>query len=110
MVVVRPSVDDRGPLGGGAARLKWVDPALPAELYRTNGKPVDGITIHRDVVPVDETLFIDRMPVTTAARTAFDLGRRPGRTLAVVRVDALANATGLRPDAVIARILGHAAA
>lgn len=86
---------------------KWVDPALPAELYRTNGKPVDGITIHRDVVPLDETLVIDGMPVTTAARTAFDLGRKPGRTLAVVRVDALAHATGLRPEAVAALSARH---
>jgi len=37
------------------------------------------------------------MSMTTAARTAFDLGRRRGRTMAVVYVDALANATGLLP-------------
>jgi hypothetical protein len=37
-------------------------------LYRTNGKPVEGITIHRDVLSLDETLVIDRMPVTTAAK------------------------------------------
>jgi hypothetical protein len=27
---------------------QWIDPRLPAELYRRNGKPVDGIVIHRD--------------------------------------------------------------
>jgi hypothetical protein len=37
------------------------------------------------------------IPVTTPARTAYDLGRRPGTTLAVIRLDALMQATGLRP-------------
>ena len=35
------------------------------------------------------------MPVTTVARTAFDLGRRKGLRTAVIRVDTLANTTGL---------------
>jgi very-short-patch-repair endonuclease len=85
---------------------KWIDPHLPAELYRDNGKPVDGILIHRDEVLDDERQSMRGMSLTTPARTAFDLGRRHGRTVAVVRVDALANATGLRPasvDAVLAR-------
>lgn len=34
--------------------------------------------------------------MTTAARTAFDHGRRYGRTLAVIRVDALLQATALK--------------
>jgi very-short-patch-repair endonuclease len=38
--------------------------------------------------------------VTTPARTAFDLGRRYGRTLAVIRLDALMRATALKPDEV----------
>lgn len=75
---------------------KWVDLTLPAELYRTDGKPVAGILIHRDELRADESQSVRRICVTTPARTAFDLGRRAGRTLAVIRVDALANATGLR--------------
>jgi hypothetical protein len=27
---------------------QWIDPRRPAELCRRNGKPVDGIVIHRD--------------------------------------------------------------
>jgi hypothetical protein len=27
---------------------QWIDPRLPAELYRRNGKPVNGIVIHRE--------------------------------------------------------------
>ena len=36
--------------------------------------------------------------MTTPARTAFDLGRRDRLETAVIGVDALANATGLKPD------------
>lgn len=86
---------------------KWVDPAQPAELYRRNGKPVDGILVHRDELLDHEVQSLAGMSVTTSARTAFDLGRRPGRTLAVVRVDALAHATGLRPASVDALIGQH---
>lgn len=86
---------------------KWVDPAQPAELYRRNGKPVDGILIHRDELLDHEVQSLAGMSVTTPARTAFDLGRRRGRTLAVVRIDALAHATGLGPAAVDAVIGQH---
>jgi very-short-patch-repair endonuclease len=48
------------------------------------------------------------MLASTPARTAFDLGRRRGRTLAVVRVDALANATGLKAASVDALNQRHA--
>src|SRR6478752_2268219 len=44
--------------GFSAAALygtQWIDPQLPAELYRRNGKPVEGIVIHRDELSEDET-------------------------------------------------------
>lgn len=85
-------------VGLSAAALQgsqWIDPQLPAELYRRNGKPVDGIVIHRDRLPDDEVRTARGIPVTTPARTAFDLGRRQGRTTAVIRLDALANVTKL---------------
>ncbi len=87
---------------------KWIDPGLPAELYRRNGKPVDGILIHRDELFDDELQLARGIPLTTPARTAFDLGRRPGRTVALTRVDALANATGVRPQAIEGLIERHA--
>jgi hypothetical protein len=37
------------------------------------------------------------VPATTPARTAFDLGRRRGLTTAVIRLDALMQATNLKP-------------
>lgn len=86
-------------LGGlSAAALhgsQWIDAHLPAELFRRNGKPVDGIIVHRDELSDDETTAIRGVGVTTPARTAFDLGRRGPPTAAVQRLDALANATGI---------------
>jgi hypothetical protein len=75
---------------------RWIDPGLPAELYRRNGKPVDGIVIHRDELWDDEVRPLRGIPATTPARTAFDLGRREGLVRAVIHLDALANATNLK--------------
>jgi very-short-patch-repair endonuclease len=44
--------------------------------------------------------FIRGIPVTTPARTAFDLGRRRGLTTAVIRLDALMQATKVKPSEV----------
>ena len=46
------------------------------------------------------------MPVTTPARTAFDIGRRDDETTAVIRLDALANATRLDGEDVL-RVASH---
>lgn len=82
-------------------RTKWIDAALPAELNRI-GDAVHGIVIHRDKLVEDDVCVIDGMAVTTPARTAFDLGRRGRLEVAIIRLDALANATGLKPDDVSA--------
>lgn len=86
---------------------QWIDPRKAAELYRRNGKPVDGIVIHRDELFDDETCLVRGIPATTPGRTAFDLGRRGRRTLAVVQVDALANATKLQKSDVQPLIERH---
>ncbi|MGA9492562.1 MAG: DUF559 domain-containing protein [Mycobacterium sp.] len=75
---------------------RWIDPTRPAELYRRNGKPVDGIVMHRDELWDDEVCTLRGVAVTTPARTAFDLGRRNGLVSAVTHVDALASATNLK--------------
>jgi hypothetical protein len=87
----------------------WIDPAEPAELIR-RGDEVDGVLIHRDKLVDDEICVIDGMPTTTAARTAYDLGRRDGLTRAVMRLDALANATGLERCSVDVLVDRHAGA
>jgi hypothetical protein len=86
---------------------KWIDDRMPAELYRRNGKPVDGIVIHRDELFEDEWRLLRGIRATTPARTAFDLGRRGRRIPAVAHVDALANATKLQPSHVEPLIERH---
>ena len=76
---------------------QWIDSELPAELIRGEACDVDGIVIHRNQLRDDEICPVRGMPVTTPARTAFDIGRRDRLETATIRVDALANATGLKP-------------
>jgi very-short-patch-repair endonuclease len=87
--------------GMSAAALhgsRWIDSELPAELIRSEACDVDGIIIHRNRLRDDEICVVDGMSVTTPARTAFDLGRRDRLETAIIRVDALANATGLKAE------------
>lgn len=75
-------------------RAKWIDPCLPAELIRSESS-TNGIVIHRTVLDSGEVCLVDGIPVTTPARTAFDLGRRKQLVDNVIRLDALANVTRL---------------
>lgn len=86
---------------------RWIDGRLPAELNQRGQHKTRGIVLHSDALPADETLSIRGIPVTTPARTAFDLGRRYGRTLAVIRVDALLQATNLKLNDVESLIDRH---
>lgn len=86
---------------------RWIDGGEPAELYRRNGKPVKDILIHRDELADDETCLVNGISMTTPARTAFDLGRRAGRTEAVVRLDALAQAASVRAVDVLPLVRRH---
>lgn len=73
----------------------WIDADLPAELIRSDTSRDPGILVHRNNLTADEVCVLQGIAATTPARTAFDLSRVKGLTLAVVRVDALANATAL---------------
>ena len=87
--------------GTSAAALhgsQSIDSELPAELIRTEACDVSGIVIHRGRLRDDEICVVHGIPVTTPARTAFDLGRRDRLETSIIRVDALANATGLKPE------------
>jgi very-short-patch-repair endonuclease len=86
---------------------EWIDADVPAELHRSNGKPVKGIIIHRQALTGDEICVARGVPATTPARTAFDLGRRGGLEEAVVRLDALARATRVQPSEVRAAATRH---
>ncbi|MGV0722657.1 hypothetical protein ABQF17_15755 [Mycolicibacterium elephantis] len=86
---------------------KWIDTRLPAELNQASQHKTRDIVLHNDTLLPDEVVDIGGIPVTTPVRTAFDLGRRRGRTLAVIRVDALLQATDLTLDDVRTLIDRH---
>ena len=72
---------------------RWVDDDVPVELMWPNGRAPRGMLTRRDRLLGSELQAIDGMWVTTAARTAFDIGRRGALGARVARLDALGNAT-----------------
>ncbi len=86
---------------------RWIDARLPAELNQASRHRTTGIVLHSDTLHEDERCLVKGVPVTTAARTAFDLGRRPGTERAVIRIDALTQATRLKAEAVDALVERH---
>lgn len=103
--------DRRGVLAGLSASAmlgaKWIEPDTPAELVHFNRRPPRGITVHSDALAFGETQAVQGMPVTSPARTAFDLGRRLAVDDGVQRIDALMNATGVKVDDVEGVISRH---
>ena len=75
---------------------KWVNPGSPAELLYGNRHRPAGIRTYADRLAEDEVVEINRMRVTTPARTALDLACRNPMGRAVAAIDALANATDLK--------------
>lgn len=75
----------------------WIDAKLPAEINQPHRHKTNGILLHSDKLADDEVCVANRVPATTPAWTAYDLGRRRGLTTAVIRVDALMQATDLKP-------------
>jgi len=55
----------------------------------------------------DETQTVKGYSVTTPERTAFDIGGRGARSVAVARLDALARATGFKVDDVLRIVKCH---
>jgi hypothetical protein len=92
----------RGVLSGLSAAallgVKWIDAAQPAELIHDNRKPPPRLIVRSESLGCEEVVTVGGMAVTTPARTAFDLGRHiSSRVKAVQRLDALANATDVKP-------------
>ncbi|WP_094294386.1 hypothetical protein [Mycobacterium neumannii] len=91
----------RGVLAGLSASAihgsKWIESDVPAELVLSNRRPPKQIMVHSDTPLPEEIEMAHRMPVTTPERTAFDLGRRLPLDEGVQRIDALMNATDLKP-------------
>ena len=97
-------------VGAAAAALhgaKWIPDDVPVELIHTNLRPPHGVLTRRYVLMDGETQTMDGRTVTTPERTAFDIGRRGAVRSAVVRLDALARATGFKVDDVLRLVKCH---
>lgn len=93
-----------GVVAGAAASAlhgaQWVDDAEPIELLVPERRRQPGLIPRIDRLAPDEVTEVDGLPVTTPARTAFDLGRYQKRSLALGRLDALMRVAPFTGDAV----------
>ena len=78
----------------------WVDESTDVEVIWRHGRPPRGIVGRSERIESDEISDIAGIPVTTPARTAFDLARHHPRDLAVAYLDALSSTTGVTALAV----------
>jgi very-short-patch-repair endonuclease len=89
------------PLAGLSAAAafgtKWLDPSAPAEVVRADRHTQSGIVVHTWDLTQDEIWAVARMQATSPARTAFDIGRTLPLPQAIPMLDALMNATGVKP-------------
>jgi hypothetical protein len=96
-----------GAAAAAAHGAKWIPDDVPVELNHVNTRPPCGVLTRRDALLDDETQLMNGRAVTTPERTAFDIGRRGAIRSAVVRLDALARATGFKVDDVLAIAKRH---
>jgi very-short-patch-repair endonuclease len=84
-------------VGNSAAAMhgtQYLPREAPAELSRTRFPAPAGIVIRSDALADDEVCLRASIDCTTPARTAYDIGRRISGDAAIIRIDALLNATG----------------
>ena len=87
----------RAVIAGAAASAlhgaRWVDADTTIDLVSKSARPQHGLIVRNETLGADEVTAIKRLPVTSVARTAFDLGRHLPRGRALARLDALMRAT-----------------
>ena len=91
--------------GFSASRLygaQWLSDDLPIELAWTNARAPQGIRTSALTLHLGETVTLSGIPVTSLARTAFDLARRRPLWKAVETLDALGAAAPFDPADVLA--------
>lgn len=82
-----------GTAGSALHGAQWIDDDIAIELIWSNTRPPAGLVAGDETLGDDEVARVAGLPVTTPARTAYDLGRHLPRGQAVARLDALARAT-----------------
>lgn len=94
-----------GVIAGVAAsalhHAEWVDDDVDIDIIAKGIRPQTGLIARDESLRDDEFTHIGRLPVTTSARTAYDLGRHLPRDKAVARLDALARATPFSTEDVL---------
>jgi hypothetical protein len=98
------TTDRAGVIAGVAASAlhgaAWVDDTEAIEVLVDDRRRQPGLLVRMDRVADDEITVVDDLPVTTLARTAFDLGRYQKRVAALARLDALMRAAPFSVDEV----------
>jgi hypothetical protein len=79
----------------------WVDDDVPIELTWSRRHPPRGVIVRTESLADDEVTKVCGLPVTTRARTAFDLGRHLPRMEAIARLDALMRAAPFSSEEVL---------
>lgn len=101
----------RGVLAGPAAAAlhgaNWIDEDEPVELIWSNQHAPIGIVTRSQRLRDNEITCVAGLPVTTVARTAFDLSCRLTTGEAVARLDALMRATPFSVEEVLLVTKGH---
>lgn len=72
---------------------QWVSADAPIELICASARPQQGLVVRNETLAGEDVVCTRRLPVTSVARTAFDLGRHLPRPAALARLDALMRAT-----------------
>lgn len=80
---------------------RWVDADVDIELIAQNTRAQPGLIARDETLAGEEITTVAGIPVTTPARTAYDLGRHLPRVHAVARLDALARATPFSAEDVL---------
>jgi hypothetical protein len=89
---------------------RWVDDDTPIERIWSNTRPPRGLVARDETLGDDEITHALGLPVTTSARTAYDLGRHLPRGPALERMDALMRATPFSNEDVLLLAKRHAGA
>ncbi|CAJ1505215.1 hypothetical protein MU0083_003634 [[Mycobacterium] kokjensenii] len=90
-----------GVAASGLHYAEWVDDDIDIDLIDGTMRKQPGLIVHDETLRDDEITQAGRIPVTTPARTAYDLGRLLPRGDALARLDALARARSLRAEDVL---------
>lgn len=88
----------------------WVDDDIPIEVIWNCTRPPAGVIARDETLGDDELTRVACLPVTTVARTAYDLGRHLPREQAVARLDALMHATPFSIEDVLLLAKRHSGA